>query len=590
MAQRIPLDRWSPDGTAQLPDFIAILDSCTHTVPSMDDPDPVATIRATEKVCAVIESSKEFLPALIEIGVVQDQRLWSERGRGNGACYFVSHVVSNCNPVGSTVFRDAWDAAITSLGNEKIISHPDTYASAYLFEHFAWIVDRARSDWKQWTHPVGNSEWPRTIARIRRQQAPLSASGFGMGIDISAKPSNVAVPIDTDNPPVTYKRRYPFDPKEPETPVEDLVALLATQFLCGAIQRLSHSPPHVELLLRTLQDCLLLIVPFRRPGQSSQKSANSTPADYECRLAGPDSPGGCVFTILKRLPATVQTSPKVTNALDRLDDLALRLSWMLQRATLWEAHTELDVRTRETTMGAAFAHVFFSDLMAAHLRVDRIRFALKDGQLEKAATPLIQLKHGIKRLISIAEFARDAYKVLENHIPPLPLSQCVTAAEFIVKLRQRLDECWSELVEVSVSDPERLPLRALPPLSNIRDWTPTTLIQYHDAYLSATLTEVLKNLKYADTTRINSLMLSVEPLPTEATVCLRISNAVAAGKRQDSLEAAITQHRKRAGLSTLFNAAQACNLPPPEFNFRRDSSEFTILVRIGRFLEKKSNQ
>lgn len=558
-----------------VPDFARLLRQCSmyrSDVPGdLSEEESRMAISVADKFRLVVHS-QQFRPILLEVAVIQDRRLLIEQNGSAGQDtkpYFVSSIVSYCEAQNSAPLLRAWHGAMQRvLSNEvhkvpqPIVPHEDTYKNAYFVEPFDWAVDalrRATALDMHFARTEASARWPEDL--VDRQAAPMDRmAGVGLTQQAPVGPGTKKGLFPELTKPAVHQSRYAYERVEKKHRVEKTIAYLAMGFVwkLASSQTDDSVNADIDILLDFLRNAYLVIVPFRRP-----ISPPGTPGDGGMEAAG-DNPGGCLFAVVEpRLNQPVSS--------DSLHPLAIRLSWLLFRAALREAHAEIEVRRgQEQGLGVA-SHFLTTDIRIVKAGLNE----LLDKATERDARPLGKLLSRVDRLFDIAQFGIKAWKVNAGVVPPERLSESVPAEDLSSRIGVVVEEIWPG---VNLLANTNLDVGNCSADIEIDPAHMGRVVEYHRDYLRVVLSELTLNaLKHGDRER------------TELNWAIRISEAqdVEIVFRNKIAPSAVDYARQRisevkTGLITLRWGARAVGLKGPAYEVCSEHNEFRVVARIGR--------
>lgn len=551
MAFQFPLYKWTMSDKGPFPHLLSILHRGDLTQGPLNDPDPKHTEDQFRAIEAIIESLGAFSTVLTEIAVIQDRTFFAERHLGTSP--FFSSIVMTKQPGRVPNLLMCWHEAIKSLGNDTIVSHHDTYASAVLYCDF------------------------------RHHIAPSCFS-----VDPSNMPDHEA--LRTNPAIVSYAHKYPFELSNSANRVEDRVQHLAAKFCEYLIQEASADSR--SQLVSAIASWKVVVVPFFRPGKP--KTADLTNSQtFESVDA---RPGGCVFLVLEPNDPNADkgVDPEHSHKLPtQIWKLAIRVSWLMQHATLVEAHDEIDMIRQEYHNSALVTHFFPTETRNLMYYLNRGLRTLVEKSDETAKEDLKRAHHYARRLASITQFSLHAYKVDGGAASTLRLDKRVDIPTYRREFKSLIDMIWNDVVN-SFRDPDgKLSKNHSKAQSPKFDDTSldklTGAAFYHETGTVAILTECFRNVfKHSDWFSESAFRVSlicqpvrdVSPLKSEyhADYVLCLYVIAPPGSRSEATPASTSVG---IGLTTQRRIAKSFGFPAPDFSKVNDNpSESTLSIAV----------
>lgn len=558
------------------PDLTTVLEHAERDVPlgRMDEGGRQKARNALEpfRRLAAFIAEKRGLPYRIllgEIAVIQDTRLiveapaFASHEFGATPSYFASAIVSYVDTMEKPILLSAWNAAIEDLKKEAdsektrtdglrmIVPNCDTYRNAALLENLSAVVE--------WPKRIGTSDHANNRKDFDEVMVERSAA---------------------------YLSRYKYpDPISDGQKVDESVTFLLRALVRKVrLARKEESSGQINVLLDRLEKAALLIVPFKRPRLGRQ----TMPGD-------PGEPGGCLF-LLVEIPNAPDTGERDTGG---LEEFILPASWLLTRAALQEAHTEIEVRNRSQKLLATVTH--FLPTETGNMRHELFR--ARDAAKRESASGVVQrrLQQAIEysnRLDQAVGFALHAWKFSQQKDIAKTVESGgtrINAEEFRRELEKVFADCWREVKEFLEGryhdeygqelEPDSKPSQVGPaPEIDDSSWQELDPVfrevWWREQYTRSVCKEALLNAQSHGQGAV-TVRLGADDYGDERHVWLEINNPLEPLSRAEELaRKAVSAQESHIGMSVLLLAARAWNLPKPEF--RVESGKFSVRLYIAK--------
>ncbi len=287
--------------------------------------------------------SEGFLPLLIEVAVLQDQRVHSA-GEAKFDSVMTSYVDACIPPVPpSQTLLNCWQSAIDDWLNKSTTRAPFDFVPSPLTYKYAYFI-----------HPFPESSSQAGCLNPLPRVTDTLRQFHGKSIDIPA------------TAPWTRTRAYHFASVAPTLTPEVGIQELAEQFLKRVGQGLSETPRTTE---HDSAECVtagsfMMVIPFFRQIKFHAE-------DFTELIDFGPSPGGCLFAVLLPNGAATSETPR------RLRRAAIRCSWLLHQAALAEGDTKA-ASERTVTEQIKATHEFSRHLLVnavirTDYRLERVR-------------------------------------------------------------------------------------------------------------------------------------------------------------------------------------------------------------------------
>jgi hypothetical protein len=497
-------------------------------------------------------------PLLIEVALIYDSRMLYALGKKIDP-FFVSDIVCYSDDSELDILT-AWHESIEQLKatvgerqGQMIVPHPAMYDMARVSKDFADYFFRLET-------PAPDSPPLCADASVLAEYWPESD---GAPVGVESTQNDLLLPSQDLGQP--FRQKYPFDLKPEEASLERVVDRLVRGFIARiAWQAEARKPGSCARALAKLAPFKLLIVPFRRPAGTESRQA---------------APGGCLFTIFRDL------SPE-NPVID--DMLALRLSYVLSRAALAEAITDIDLQNESTRALVVQTHLLGNFATAIRDGFDNLREVVKelDGNSNKQhATPDWQAEkindadYALQKFSDLAFVTRGFQKIREG-ADPIPPNMPIEGAERIAtQLRIEIEKCWGFAARLKGRTEGGLPSISCR-LGDIH------LVQTDERYLKIVLIEASSNiLKHGGDVRSEavSFVLHDSSDVNDVHIWLEVRNPVPQDSAKlSALRKTLAENLGLMGLASLRYAAGAWALPQPEWNLSADGTCFVLRLPIGK--------
>jgi hypothetical protein len=508
-------------------------------------------------------------PLLIELAVINDERMTHYLAAENSRKadpFFVSDIISyGDRDNGDRLFLDAWHHAIKRLGDPKLHDDPqmivpcvETYLQGYVLQDLETVSLQALDEFIAAERTTDSMpEWPEQKSQDRDR--------------VKGKACRHSLPsLLANNQGYKFREKYDFRLEEKRTPLEVPVERLTRGFIYYLLKGLEERctdqtarTTRAKELLEALSGFRILIVPFRRPMGGSQSRAE---------LGDSARPGGCVFVVFCDSSSEYSTD---------LELLSLRFNYVLSRAALSEAFSDIDLKEQRSKAFAVTTHALKSraltikgTLMELRPLLDRVLTDEVDRRgvsfAERAAIDLVNL----------ADVSRTFQKIKEGDMQPLTFNLSLRQAFAMSEFQRRISMLWNDakvLVRQSdAGEPVLLPSGALPNEVNV--------VQTDDRYLSIILSEVVLNiLKHGVELSDNPprFEFKVETESNQCVLWLRLENPATRNPEELTILRFRMGHSGgKIGMAVLQYAAASWGLPEPRFELSDSVSEPMFIAEV----------
>lgn len=506
-------------------------------------------------------------PLLVELAVINDPRMTpylDETASSKPNPFFVSDIICFGDDEHGTdhLFLDAWHRAIQRLGDSKvhefpqmIVPHPDTYSQGYVVQDFGVTASEA-------FELFGNQESTTDLLK----DWPECKTGLLTDNSNFLTDSRSSACL-TENRGCAFRKQYDFSLELKRTDLQIPIERLTRGFIFYVVQDIESRysdrkarSAKIKEILTALSSFRILIVPFRRPHATK-------PENEPIAMA---HPGGCLFVVF-------QNSIKP----EMLELLSLRLSYVLSRAALAEAFSDIDLREQRSKALSVVTHALGTRAVIIRGTLAMLRSQLLDSSISEIDRRALGFaEQAASNIADIAKVARYFQKIKEGDMMPL-----ILAASFNGNIREeikrRITAIWSESKELA-----QKPAAVDPDISFDGLTAHTNSIQTDDRYLLIVLSEIFANiLQHGIDVEKNPPRIAFRTTQwsTAGVVWIHVENYVT--RIVDELRILRSRMMRadgKIGMSVLEYAAAAWGLPEPRFGLLNTSPEvFVTEVPLG---------
>ncbi len=363
-------------------------------------------------------------PLLVELALIYDSRMLYALGKKIDP-FFVSDIVCYSDDPEIDVLT-AWHESIEQLKvtfgerpGQMLVPHPAMYDMARISKDFA--------DYFYQLDPGAPVPTNQPLCADQSVLAANWSESDSAPVGVVSTHNDLLLPSQDLGQP--FRQKYPFDLKPEEAPLDRVVDRLVKGFIASiARQAAGGQPGTLPKALAKLAPFKLLIVPFRRPAGAESSQA---------------APGGCLLTLFRDL------NPE--NPVDH-DMLALRLSYLLSRAALAEAITDIDLQNESTRALVVQTHLLGNFGTAIKDGFYNLKEVVEELKVNGNAQPTVEAfkeekindaEYALQKFSDLAFVTRAFQQIREGAegIPPnLPIEG---AAKIASQLRREIEQCWS---------------------------------------------------------------------------------------------------------------------------------------------------